>query len=474
MELAYQLSTSKRGAMVAPAGCGKTHIIGQALSLGTTSGRELVLTHTHAGVNALKCRMRKLGVSASRYRVETIAGWALRLVGAFPRSASLGFANPTSQDQYKLMYQAAANLLTSKPIEEVMKASYTGVYVDEYQDCSVPQHQIVMSLARFLPCRVLGDPMQRIFDFGENETVEWEEHVAPNFAPLPELSCPWRWHKVNERLGAWLLQQRRRLRAREPLDLANAPIRILSSDVNDVTKLCWGLSRTNETVVIIRSVNQRCHALASRMKGQYCCIEPIDVKDLTKYAAILDNKRGLEIGVCLIDFACSCATKLKTELKSLRSAFVDGRIPRVRKHKNILVALEKAAERPTPTNLQFALSQIFSISGVSIYRRELQQEMERALELREQGATDSYAEAALAARNRTRQIGRRLPTRSMGTTLLVKGLEFDHAVVVDPNDMGANDLYVALTRGAKSLTIVSDSTILNYKGVKVQDSTLQK
>jgi DNA helicase-2/ATP-dependent DNA helicase PcrA len=42
----------------------------------------------------------------------------------------------------------------------------------------------------------------------------------------------------------------------------------------------------------------------------------------------------------------------------------------------------------------------------------------------------------------------------IGTTLLVKGLEYDHAVILDADALDAKDLYVAMTRGSKSLTII--------------------
>ena len=38
-----------RGLVVAPAGCGKTHLIAEAV--GHAKGKQLVLTHTHAGVD---------------------------------------------------------------------------------------------------------------------------------------------------------------------------------------------------------------------------------------------------------------------------------------------------------------------------------------------------------------------------------------------------------------------------------------
>ncbi len=45
--------------------------------------------------------------------------------------------------------------------------------------------------------------------------------------------------------------------------------------------------------------------------------------------------------------------------------------------------------------------------------------------------------------------------RCTGSTLLVKGLEFDHVVIVRGQNWGTHkDLYVALTRGCKSITLM--------------------
>jgi len=61
-------------------------------------------------------------------------------------------------------------------------------------------------------------------------------------------------------------------------------------------------------------------------------------------------------------------------------------------------------------------------------------------------------------RYRGRPVGRR---KLIGTTLLVKSLEFDHAIVLDAKSLSRKELYVAFTRGAKSLTIISSSPVLN-------------
>jgi DNA helicase-2/ATP-dependent DNA helicase PcrA len=53
-----------------------------------------------------------------------------------------------------------------------------------------------------------------------------------------------------------------------------------------------------------------------------------------------------------------------------------------------------------------------------------------------------------------------MPRCAVGTTLLVKGLEFHHAVILDADALDTKNLYVALTRGSKSLTIVSRSRVI--------------
>ena len=50
----------KRGAITAPAGCGKTQLIADALSRHGSRKPILVLTHTNAGVAALRGRLDRL------------------------------------------------------------------------------------------------------------------------------------------------------------------------------------------------------------------------------------------------------------------------------------------------------------------------------------------------------------------------------------------------------------------------------
>jgi DNA helicase IV len=50
--------------------------------------------------------------------------------------------------------------------------------------------------------------------------------------------------------------------------------------------------------------------------------------------------------------------------------------------------------------------------------------------------------------------------RIVSRTLLIKGLEFDHAIVANADELDAKELYVAITRGSKSLTILSAKPVI--------------
>src|SRR4051812_10047360 len=158
------LIDAKRGVVTAAAGCGKTEAIALAVCTLGAAGRQLVLTHTHAGVAALKRRMAKLNVPPSHYRIETIAGWCLRLAAHYPQLSGLTTTQPVAAE-WGETYKAAHQLIQFSALREVVCATYGGVFVDEYQDCSIAHHQVIKVLAEILPCRILGDPLQGIFDF---------------------------------------------------------------------------------------------------------------------------------------------------------------------------------------------------------------------------------------------------------------------------------------------------------------------
>lgn len=85
------------------------------------------------------------------------------------------------------------------------------------------------------------------------------------------------------------------------------------------------------------------------------------------------------------------------------------------------------------------------------------------LRLRMQKAAEgscSFAEATVRERERNRHESRPLAQRAIGSTLLLKGLEAEVAVITAPEEMDARHLYVAFTRGSKKLVVCSFTPVL--------------
>jgi DNA helicase-2/ATP-dependent DNA helicase PcrA len=74
--------------------------------------------------------------------------------------------------------------------------------------------------------------------------------------------------------------------------------------------------------------------------------------------------------------------------------------------------------------------------------------------------TLTFHEAAVMVRDEHRLTGRPLATRNVGSTLLLKGLEAEAAVIFNADGLDARNLYVAMTRGSMALTICSSKATL--------------
>ena len=118
-----------KGYVVAPAGYGKTHLI--ALAVNESKNRQLILTHTFAGVHALKKKLQILDVSSSKYQIDTIASFTLRLCLAYPKTSGWNIEKPAGI-QWNDLYNSGIKLLEKEFIKRIIRNSYIGVYVDEY------------------------------------------------------------------------------------------------------------------------------------------------------------------------------------------------------------------------------------------------------------------------------------------------------------------------------------------------------
>jgi len=297
------LCRPQNSSLLAPAGFGKTEEIVRAVSI--SDGKQLILTHTNAGVASLKARLRKFKVSSSQYSVDTIASWLLKFTAAYPKMSGLAEAHPNN-DEWQEVYSAARNLFSYRFIREIIQSSYSGVYIDEYQDCNVLQHNIVTCIADMLPVRVLGDPLQGIFGF-RDPLINWESDVLPVFSPLPELATPWRWINGNEKLGNWLTKLRELLLANEKIDLSSVPeIEWYEWSVQHEIELGYKALRKPGSTVGIHMWPQDAHESAKRFSGKYQSMEEMECKCLMHWVDQFEQKDGVPLSFAVINFIREC------------------------------------------------------------------------------------------------------------------------------------------------------------------------
>jgi len=461
-EIARQLANAGNVYLIAPAGYGKTEVIAKAVTF-QEKGKVLLLTHTHAGVRSLKERLHRLGASPKQYRVETIASWGLHLAKSYPKLSGITVDQPIG-DEWQEVYKFAQNALQCTNIKYVIEKSYRGIFVDEYQDCTKSQHTLIMSLAGILPVRILGDPLQGIFGFDEDPLIDWDIDIYPFFEDFGQLEEPWRWKETNPELGNWLNSVRNPLIAGEEFDIRNAPtgwVNWIPTSQSAGRTACFNASRLAGSVVAIQKWPNQAHSLARQLRGVYTSMEEIECKDLITWARNLDQSNSLGRCQLIIDGAGKCWTGLKGNLRNIRNGFSAGRTPRSKNYSSVVEKLGLILTAPDDSQILLSALRACSSAGDILFRRELWREMQRVLEVFQGGEFESLEDAAWHIRNQTRRQGRYTEHRVVSRTLLIKGLEFDHVVIVNADDLDdPRNLYVALTRCKHSLTVISSSPII--------------
>lgn len=458
---------ARLGSITAPAGCGKTQLIADALSQHTNNKPVLVLTHTNAGVAALRARLQRGGVRSSAYMVSTIDGFAMRLAAKFPLRAGLDaqvleLTNPNAD--YPLIRDAVRGLLQAGHINDAITSTYSRLLVDEYQDCNIAQHGIVCSIAQILPTCILGDPMQAIFGF-RDPLVHWEREAQAVFPPIGALHTPWRWRLAGmDALGNWLLQTRALLQAGQPVDLHGAPEGIQWVRLTQGMELQQRLvaarteapNRDGRVLVIGDSINVNGrHQLTMQTPGA-TSVEAVELKDLVNFARRFDL-RNPDAVRHIAEFATSLMTGVRAANLLTRVETIRGGRARTPATPAEAAAVAFIAA-PSHTASIDLLQSLADQDGARVYRPEVLHCCISAL--RAAGREGGFIRAALQARERNRQLGRLLGRRAVGSTLLLKGLEADVAVILEPERMTAQHLYVALTRGARRVVICSSTRLL--------------
>lgn len=461
---------SHKGLVVAPAGCGKTHLITETLNV-KPDKCYLVLTHTTAGVAALKLRLKRLGISNSNYVVTTIDGWARQVASSFPVSCNILNTLENPRGYYPELRQKVNGYISSGNLTEVITSSYSRLLVDEYQDCNMDQHSLICSLSDILPTIVFGDPMQCIFDFAGTIPL-WDEDVKAKFPLIRELDTPWRWINTGTpNLGQWVLECREQLLQGRSIDLSSCPSHVSWTRIENN----WQVDRQNQTkaqyqirsdypqeslLVIGDSINSRSrHDFASTSRG-IGVVEPVDLGDILNIASQLDYLSGQVLAELIITAASTMMTGVgRSNLEKRMPAILAGR------NRKPATEVELAVKEVINLGSKDSMLNLLTAFELSLNTRTFRygafSVLKNAILLSVSDPNKTIKQAAEIVREQRRQQGdRRIPRQAIGSTLLLKGLEADHSLILNASSMNAHNLYVALSRGAKSITIFSDNKVV--------------
>lgn len=501
--------------LIAPAGYGKTFTIVESIKY--TSGKQLILTHTHAGVASIKEKLKKSNVKSDSYCVETISSFFQKYCHAFYVEDDLpkqGIKGNSDDEYHSFILDKAGILFASSIIKKVINSSYNGLFVDEYQDCTIKQHTVIMELSKVLPTRILGDPLQGIFEFGE-PLVNFDRDLS-EFVKFPELTTPFRWYKEgnNKALGDLIKSFREPLLNGDSIDVKMKAqsgfyvIQIKDDDMNDPKSLyrekLIGLISNKKTnpdfdnlLIIMPEYTEVVNGNSIKRGGasarasilskvdyshSITPIEAIDEKTFYKLASDIDGcisslKSSRKPIKKIYDIFCKLFSKSSPK-RSKNVGLNDWfSIPRKSINKDYGIKNKRGKDKISAENFVKHIDNFTKNSNaMNMYKlfifikNELKLKTTRRKELlysilkslKESSLDNSSVYTAMVAhKNIIRRVGRKVDGKCIGTTLLTKGLEFDTVAILDAHKFECpKHLYVALTRCCKNLVIFTASESL--------------
>lgn len=490
--------------LIAPAGYGKTHTIVECLKY--TTERQLILTHTHAGVASIKEKIKKSRIASNKYTVETISSFAQKYVNAFYTGTDTP-DQENSNEYHQFIIDKATIIFKSKVVKSVIKATYTGLFVDEYQDCTKSQHQMVLALSESLKTHILGDHLQGIFGF-HGDLVDFDTDLS-DFEQAPTLSTPHRWYQEgnNSELGDKLKEIRNLIEQEVVIDFASYNVEGLHLvnvnpvDIRDprsvyrqsLNKLILNPEKDpafNSLLIIVPEYN------VVKDDGQK--VPRGDIKDRTQIRAQIDYSKALTLIEAIddrsfyslakvIDSLCSSIKRARKPVKRIKTDvlerifsnpglddwFNENGIKYKRadadkiKASTLKTTIDLYISGPSSSNMNNIILELKNNLKIKYKREGLLYAVLNALKHSDLEGISVY-EAMKNQRNVIRRSGRKIKGKCIGTTLLTKGLEFDTVAILDADKFDCpKHLYVAITRCCKKLIIFSSQNTLSpYKRPK--------
>lgn len=490
-DLNYEEFISKpKSLLIAPAGYGKTFSLAKCIEY--TKGKSLILTHTHAGIASIKEKLINLNIPSKKYNIATITGYAQKYMLAFYNEKNIPAI--TNGNYFEFVISKTSELFKYKPIKKIIKSSYNNLFVDEYQDCTINLHNMIMLLADILPTHIFGDPLQGIFDF-KDKLIDFETNLTDFNENIVKLNIPYRWinNGNNKDLGGTFVKIRKCLESENKIINLNNydAIKSILIKENDIfkknsdyyKKLSQIINNKdyNNLLIIVpeykneKNIPQGTIKNRARLKsfydysGKLFLLTAIDEKDsylLSENADTLiatKNKNAITYN------------KIKTSIldklfikKNLNEYIKNNNLISKRNPKKKLVSdelkkqLDNFINNPSPKSLLSLIKFMKNTKKFKPQRIDLLYNFIKAIEISNNECKSIY-EGMVSYKNMIRKIGKKIDGKCIGTTLLTKGLEFDTVVILDAHRfIDHKNFYVAITRACKNLFVFSEKNILDF------------
>lgn len=457
--------------LIAPAGYGKTYTIASCLRI--VEGRHLVLTHTNAGIASIYEKVKKLNIPNTSYQIETISSFAQNIARSFSNQ-SIFPPQESGKEYYKAITERATILVKKIPIRKMIGNSYSGLFVDEYQDCTIRQHHFIQQLAEIFPTHILGDPMQGIFNLdSEDPLVDLNnaEIMGNYLSSTFSLDTPWRWINQNKKeLGEDLRKIRNKLETDKTPIHDFSPYTNISCHQFDKIQLFKGFKESalkqkihsilssNENVLFIHSESANRDgriAYVEYFPNRIFLIESIDHKDFYQLAKTIDSfsTNGASTTSNIYDLLVLLFPKTEIE-KWIQKEHITRKkvIVDEPKYKIFIESFGNYDQTKEITYLVQIIGIVPELIGKKSKFRDIYASLLYAIKKSAENFSSVYDEM-VAQRNMARRLGRKLFGKSIGTTLLTKGLECDTVVLLEEDPFDYKNQYVALTRGSKNVIV---------------------
>lgn len=492
-EIIRNFISKEKSLIIAPAGYGKTHAITACVKAIPDSDKVLILTHTHAGIASIKNKMLRENIDNKKFNIETITSYAQKYVKSYCIETIPEIED--SANYWDFILEKSIVIFNSSHIKKVIKSTYKHLFVDEYQDCSKKQHNMILKLSEILPTHILGDPLQGIIDFNDT-LVNFEEDVIPIFGEPLKLMTPYRWIKSgNSDLGEYIKDIRPLLEQnygnndsqKNNINLSLAPqsaIEYINTTIDTSDRDFYQepfykrtlISKINRceynSLLVLVNKNMQSYERAKFINSlglshSIEMLEAIDDKEFYIIAKQIDKIIEEINRQKLTTIHKNIREKLLEKLfynSELNDWFNQTGIKSRRQPNDYLsselnILYDKFLLKPNINTIYKLLNFMLKTLKLKPKRPSLTYAIVSALSTNDNNL--SAYKAMTLQRNKIRKVGRKVDDKCIGTTLLTKGLEFDAVIIVDAHKFRCpKNLYVAITRATKKLIIFSKGNII--------------